>query len=178
MFLPEIPQDIESIELSSHRRYVSSVLLSTMMPVFFLGLISVATGEAFWLAPCLLFVFVGGLNYFFMHSRPVPRYLSLDPTGIRFETREGNRREYTWSDVVGVKEHLRALRGRHRMELSFKDSSETLSLYSHAMLLTTCDGKPADRLITDRIVMKGTIWDRPMKYVRVILDRHVASFKA
>ena len=113
-----------------------------------------------------------------MHSRPVPRYLSLDQTGIRFETKQGNRREYPWSDVVGVKEHLRALRGRHRMELSFKDSSETLSLYAHAMLLTTCDGKPADGLITDRIVMSGQIWDRPMDSVRVILDKHIPSFKA
>ena len=178
MFLPKIPQDIESVELISHRRHVSNVILSTVMPVFFLFLFFVASGEAFWLAPCLLFVFVGGMNYFIMNARPVPRYVSLDQAGIRFETREGNRHEYAWTDVIELKEHLRELRGRHRMVLSFKDSSETLSLFPQAMLLTTCDGKTAERLITDRFMMKGVVWDRPMKYVRVILEKNIPSFKA
>ena len=178
MFLPETPQDIESVELKSHRRYLSTVLLITGMSTFVTLLFTVAGGGLFWLGIGVFFILVGGLNVYLMDSRPTPRYLGLDSTGIRFETKQGNRREYPWSEVVRVQEHLVALRGRHRMEIFFKDGSETLSLYAHAMFLTTCDGKPADGLVTDRIVMSGQIWDRHMKYVRVILDKNIPSFKA
>jgi hypothetical protein len=135
-------------------------------------------------------LFVGGLNHYVLKSRPVPLKLRLDPHGIRIETRQGNIRKHTWSDVQEVKENWR--RGLQRMELYFKDISEPLYLYEGAMLLTTCNGQStdtADTLLSDHSKKRSTkapeslagfltFWDRPMKYARVIMEKHIESFKA
>jgi hypothetical protein len=73
------------------------------------------------------------------------------------------------------------------MELYFKDNSEPLYLYKGAMLLTTCNGQStdiADILLSDHSKKRSTkpakslvglltFWDRPMKYARVILEKHI-----
>lgn len=172
------PTNIEAIELASHRRHLTLSIVTTLVPASTLVLFFLLSGEAFWLAPIVLFFFVGGLNYYLMESRPVPRKLRLDSTGIRIETQQGLIREHAWSNVREIKEHLRTVRGRHRMEVYFKDDSEPLYLYPHAMRLTTCDGQLAEKLLSDHIHMTGVTWDRPIKYARVILDKHIEGFKA
>lgn len=178
MIFPDTPEHIESIELAAHRRYLIIAIATTALPIATLIVFYLVSGQAFWLAPCVLFVFVGGLNYYLMESRPVPKKLRLNQTGIRIETRQGLVREHGWNNVRQIKENLKALRGRHRMEIFFKDDSEPLYLYPHAMQLTTCDGKPAEQLISDNLSVSGVIWDRPVKYARVILAKHVEGFKA
>jgi hypothetical protein len=177
MIFPETPTNIEAIELASHRRHLRLAILTTLVPVSTLVLFFFLSGQAFWLAPIVLFFLVGGLNYYLMESRPVPRKLRLDSTGIRIETRQGLVHQHTWSNVREIKEDLRALGGRHRMEVYFKDDSDPLYLYPHAMLLTTCDGQPVEPLLSDKVRMTGVIWDRPVKYARVILAKHVEGFK-
>jgi hypothetical protein len=178
MIFPETPTNIEAIELASHRRHLSLAILTTILPVSTLVVFFILSGQAFWLAPIVLFFFVGGLNYYLMESRPVPKKLRLDQPGIRIETKQGRITEHPWSNVREIKEYLRAVKGRNRMEVYFKDDSEPLYLYPHAMLLTTCDGQPTEKLLSDHIYMTGVIWDRPMKYTRVILEKHIEGFKA
>lgn len=178
MLFSEAPTNIESIELASHRRHLALAILTTVLPVSTLVVFFFVSGQAFWLAPIVLFFLVGGLNYYLMESRPVPKKLRLDSTGIRIETKSGLVCQHAWSNVREIKEDLRALRGRHRMEVYFKDDSDPLYLYPHAMLLTTCDGQPVEPLLSDKVRMAGVIWDRPVKYARVILDKHVQGFKA
>lgn len=178
MIFPDTPQDIESIELRMHRQHVTLITFTILAPILVLIILSLVTGQGFWLAPIVLFLVVGGLNYYLMESRIVPRNLTLGPEGIDFETRQGSIRTYGWNDVTAVKEHLRGLRGRQRMEVYFNDNSEPLYLYPYAMRLTASNGKPAGKHFTDRMRATGVIWDRPIKYARVILAKHVASFKA
>jgi hypothetical protein len=178
MIFAEAPTNIEAIELASHRRHVTLAIVTTLLPASTLVVLFLLSGAAFWLAPIVLFFFVGWLNYYLMESRPVPKKLRLGAQGIKIETRKGLVREHAWSNVLDIKEHLRTLRGRHRMEVYFKDDSEPLYLYPYAMLLTTCDGQPAEKLFSDHVRTTGVIWDRPMKYARVILDKHIEGFKA
>ncbi len=178
MIFTEAPTNIESIELTAHRRHLALAIFTTVLPVFTLVVFFFVSGQAFWLAPILLFFLVGGLNYYLMESRPVPKELRLDSAGIRIETKSGLVCQHAWSNVLEIKEHLRTVRGRHRMEMHFKDDSEPLFLYTQAMNLTVCDGKPVEKGLYDHVQMRVVAWDRPMKYARVMLDKNMESFKA
>ena len=176
MIFTEAPTNIESIELTAHRRHLALAIFTTVLPVFTLVVFFFVSGQAFWIAPIPLFFLVGGLNYYLMESRPVPKKISLDSAGIRIETKSGIVRQHAWNNILEIKEHLRTLRGRHRMEMYFKDDSEPLFLYTQAMNLTVCDGKPVEKGLYDHVQMRGVAWDRPMKYARVIIGNHIDDF--
>jgi hypothetical protein len=166
------------VELEAHRRHVAIALITTVVPSFMLVGLFLVSGQAFWLAPIVLFALVGALNYFLFESRPVPRKVRLGPGGIWVETREGTVRNHAWSEVREVRDHVFALQGRRRMELHFKDDQEPLHLYPYAMELTICNDRPAASRFSDHVVVTGVVWDRPMKLARRVLQEHVPGFRA
>ncbi len=164
------------VELQAHRHHVTTVLITSLFPsVVLVGLFAVS-GQSFWLFPIVMFCAVGGLNYYVLNSRPVPRTIRLRPDGIRAEDPRGGIREHGWDEVEEVVEHLASLRVRRRMELRFHGDWEPLYLYPYAMNLTMCNGTPTDPQLTDRVAVSGVVWDRPMKLARQVLGRHVPGF--
>lgn len=168
---------VNMVELEAHRRHVSTVLISSVLPSLVLVGLFAASGQAFWLAPILMFVAVGALNYYLLDSRPVPRKIRLRPEGIWAEDRQGRVRQHAWSEVEEVREHVVALRGRRRIELHFKDGGEPLYLYPYSMNLTMCNDRPADPALSDHVAITGVVWDRPMKLARRVLAQHVPGVR-
>lgn len=171
------PDSVHMVELEAHRRHVAIALITTVVPSFMLVGLFLVSGQAFWLAPIVMFALVGALNYFLFESRPVPRKVRLGPGGIWVETREGTVRNHAWSEVREVRDHVFALQGRRRMELHFKDDGEPLHLYPYAMELTMWNDRPAGSRFSDHMVVTGVVWDRPMKLARRVLQEHVPGFR-
>ena len=64
------PDSVHMVELEAHRRHVAIALITTLVPSFMLVGLFLVSGQAFWLAPIVMFALVGALNYFLFESRP------------------------------------------------------------------------------------------------------------
>ena len=172
------PASVHTVELEAHRRHVAIALITTVVPSFMLVGLFLVSGQAFWLAPIVMFVVVGALNYFLFESRPVPRKVRLGPGGIWVETREGTVRNHAWSEVREVRDHVFALQGRRRTEVHFKGGGEPLHLYPYAMALTMCNDRATESRLGDHLAVTGVVWDRPVRLARQVLQEHVPGFRA
>ena len=171
--------DAESVELCPYKRFNHFILMRLGVTLLVMTVLVVVSGEFLWLFPIL---FVGGgmaLNFYLLNvQRAVPQKVRLDEQGIAFTTKAGAELSYAWGEVETARDRIMLLRYLNHLEIRFKNSSEILRLYRASLRISEENGQTFDCELVDSMVGSITLWDRPIRVSRSIIERHVPGFQA
>ncbi|MDA9976190.1 hypothetical protein N9F34_05220 [Alphaproteobacteria bacterium] len=162
-------QDRIFLELTRNNPPWGILIITSALPsLAMIVLVLAQVIDVFFIYSCVLFLFVGFLNYYVFESRDIPLKLKMTTEGIWFLEKKGQVRQYTWAEIKKIKEITKGLRGKQRLEVYFSDGMEPLKLYAFAMHLP-------DRAFGDQLSATGQAWDRPVKLSRTVLEKYATN---